>query len=102
MRQHTILLLQHCAILSQLNRHGDALGYAHSTTKILHKVSCLAIKIVQGKTNNLIEMDKVEEDRERVEQAVDEYYKLHKWLKTAAEDTQANALSQTPDDKLKS
>lgn len=91
MRQLTILLLQHCAILSQLNRHGDALGYAHSTTQILHRVSRLAIKIVQGKTNNLIEMEKMQEEKERAEIAIEEYSKLHKWLKNAAaEDSQDN------------
>ena len=105
MRQLTILLLQHCAILSQLNRHGDALGYAHSTTQILHRVSRLAIKIVQGKTNNIIEMERIQDDKERVELAVDEYLKLHKWLKNAAaEEAHAggtNSLSQTPQDKVR-
>ena len=104
MRQLTILLLQHCAILSQLNRHGDALGYAHSTTQILHRVSRLAIKIVQGKTNNIIEMERIQEDKERVELAVDEYLKLHKWLKSMANEDMhgtTNSLSQTPQDKVK-
>lgn len=50
-------------------------------------------------------MERIQEDKERVEIAVDEYLKLHKWLKSAAnEDVQpgTNSLSQTPQDKVKS
>ena len=46
-------------------------------------------------------MDRIEEDKERVEQSVDEYYKLHKWLKTTSEETNNNLLNQTPDDKIR-
>ena len=59
LRQLTILLLQHCAILSQLNKHSDALQYAHSTTKLLHQISILACTIISSREANLQELQRV-------------------------------------------
>jgi hypothetical protein len=44
-------------------------------------------------------MERIQDDKERVELAVDEYLKLHKWLKSAANEDvnpSSNSLSQTP------
>ena len=73
LRQLTILLLQHCAILSQLNRHADALSYAHNTTKILHRIAQIAIKIVVSREQNLREMDRVEDEKEHIKDVTDEF-----------------------------
>lgn len=81
LRQLTILLLQHCAILSQLNRHADALSYAHNTTKILHRIAQIAIKIVVSREQNLNELDRIEEEKEHVNDIKDEFLQLHKQLK---------------------
>lgn len=86
LRQLTILLLQHCAILSQLNRHADALAFAHNTTKILHNVSQLAIKIVISRELNIKEMERVDDEKEHVREVTEEFLQLHRQLKVASND----------------
>ena len=83
LRQLTILLLQHCAILSQLNRHADALAYAHSTTKVLHRVSQLAIRIVVAREKNERELERVDGEKEHVREVTEEWLQLHKQLRAA-------------------
>lgn len=96
LRQLTILLLQHCAILSQLNRHADALSYAHNTTKILHKISQLTIRILMAKAQNVQELERVEDEKEQVREVTEEFFQLHKQLKSAVGDQH---LLATPADK---
>jgi hypothetical protein len=39
-------MLQHCAILSQLNRHKEALDIAKATAVLISTITSLALKIV--------------------------------------------------------
>ena len=52
MRQQSILQLQHCAILSQLNRHDDALALARETSQLLQQACSAAFELLKAKRMN--------------------------------------------------
>lgn len=54
-RQQAVLMLQHCAILSQLNRHQDALDISKATALLIKEITFLAVKIIKSKRENFME-----------------------------------------------
>lgn len=57
-RQQSVMMLQHCAILSQLNRHYDALDISKATALLIKEITYTACMIVQSKKENLAEKEK--------------------------------------------
>jgi hypothetical protein len=51
-RQQAVLMLQHCAILSQLNHHQDALEISKATAILISQITNLAQSIMQLKYSN--------------------------------------------------
>jgi hypothetical protein len=47
LRQQSVLMLQHCAILSQLNRHQDALDISKSTALLIKDITEIAGIIIK-------------------------------------------------------
>jgi hypothetical protein len=48
-------MLQHCAILSQLNRHQDALDISKSTALLIKDITEIAGTIIKQKRENINE-----------------------------------------------
>lgn len=51
-RQQAVLMLQHCAILSQLNRHQDALDISKATALLIKEITQIAVIIIKEKRTN--------------------------------------------------
>ena len=47
-----MLMLQHCAILSQLNRHQDALDISKATAFLINEITNIAGQIIKSKRDN--------------------------------------------------
>ena len=60
-RQQAVLMLQHCAILSQLNRHQDALDIAKATSLLIKEITESASHIIKSKRQNLEEKIRVKD-----------------------------------------
>ena len=48
-RQQMVIMLQHCAILSQLNQHQDALSLGKATCLLAKEITLNAILIIKAK-----------------------------------------------------
>jgi len=48
-------MLQHCAILSQLNRHQDALDISKATALLIKEITAISLTIINAKIENKIE-----------------------------------------------
>lgn len=69
-RQQAVLMLQHCAILSQLNRHQDALDTSKATALLIKDITQTAstvINLKQQNYKNLIEFQLAKEKMEELE-----------------------------------
>lgn len=61
-RQQAVLMLQHCAILSQLNRHQDALDISRSVAILVKELTSSAAEIIQIKQANKEKQARWEEE----------------------------------------
>ena len=66
-------MLQHCAILSQLNRHQDALDISKSTALLIKDITEIAATIIMQKrenTNEKIRWQEKTQDLEEMEREI--------------------------------
>ena len=73
LRQQAVLMLQHCAILSQLNRHQDALDISKSTALLIKDITEIAATIIMQKrenTNEKIRWQEKTQDLEEMEREI--------------------------------
>jgi hypothetical protein len=62
-RQQAVLMLQHCAILSQLNRHQDALDISKATAFLIKEITHIASLIIKYKRENIDERLKWDDEK---------------------------------------
>ena len=65
-RQQAVMMLQHCAILSQLNRHRDALDISKATAILLRDVTQLASEVMAGHKQNSETLRAWEKEKEEL------------------------------------
>ena len=65
-RQQSVLMLQHCAILSQQNRHQLALDLSLSNTLIIKEITKLGSQIIQAKRDNQNEKLRYEKQKDEI------------------------------------
>lgn len=63
MRQLAVLQLQHCAILSQLNKHEGALELAQETSRLLWSICDTACALTRARTENEEAMARLSDER---------------------------------------
>jgi len=63
-------MLQHCAILSQLNRHKDALDISKATALLIKEITTIASTIIKAKRDNKVEQERHEALTVQIDQII--------------------------------